>query len=222
MQTHFKQYHRALVALAAVLLFVHGCKSNSTSTSDPSPIKPVSPRVGSSFLYYALTIDSTGAVTKVDSSRLLGDTVLATGLTQFGRTNVTQYTPNFLFQFVNYDSSGNIEYYMPPAGGQTGAWILVPLDSFGTHGSVEPNPDSSAWYTYTGQQQLTLANQQFNTESFDVFAGVTPDGIQGITGKEWYDTTTGVLLLNKVLAQRDSAGQYGTGSGYEIAKFSLK
>jgi hypothetical protein len=222
MQIFMKEYRRTLAVFAIVCFYIGGCTSDSTSVAPPPPVIPVSPRVGSSFLYYSITLDSVGTITSIDSAKLYGDTVLATGISQFGKTNVTQFTPNFIFQYVNYETNGNISYYVNPAAGQTGEWITVPIDSMGTHGSLDPNAADSTWYSYTGIGALGLASQQFNAESFDIYSGPTALGIQGVTAKEWYDTASGVLLEQNTLAVRDSAGQFGTGSGYEIAKFNLK
>ncbi len=219
---NLKEYPLAVVLVAVAISFLAGCKSNSTSPAPALPVKPVSPGVGSSFLYYRVTVDSTGTVRSVDSSTLYGDTVLATGISMFGETYVTEFTPNFLFQYVNYDTSGNISYYMNPGAGQSGTWITVPMDSMHTFASIDPNPANSTWYTYTGPDPLLFAGQQFNSETFDVYTGPTAAGIQGETLKEWYDTTTGILLEQNVLPQRDSTGHFGTGSGYEIAKFIVK
>jgi hypothetical protein len=214
-----REYLLSLTALAVIGLFAAGCKSDSTSPAPP--IHSVSPGVGSSFLYYALTIDSIGRVI-VNMDTLYGDTVLATGISQYGKTNVTQYTPNFLFQYVNYETNGNLSYYVNPGAGQTSQWITVPMDSMGTLGSLDPNMADSTWYSATGVASLTLADQQFIAESFDVYSGPAAMGIEGLTLKEWYDTTTGVLLEQNTLAVRDSAGQFGTGKGFEIAKFTVK
>ncbi len=215
------KFLQTLAVLLAIIFCYAGCASDSESPA-PIHVVPVSPGVGSSFLYYALTLDSTGAITKVDSSMLYGDTVLAVGLSQFGKTNVTQFTPNFLYQYVNYESDGDISYYMNPGTGQMGTWITVPLDSMGTRASVDPNPANSTWYTYTGQDPLNFIGQQFNSESFNIYSGSTTVGIQGISSIQWYDTTTGIILEQNTLATRDSVGQFGAGSGYEIAKFTVK
>ncbi len=215
-----RKFHWAFAVLAIAGFYIAGCKSASESPA-PIHIVPVSPGVGSSFLYYAISIDSIENI-MVDSAKLYGDTVLAVGTSQFGKTNVTQFTPNFLYQYVNYETNGNISYYVNPGAGQTGTWITIPLDSMGTQASVSPNPDSSTWFTATGQYPLDIGGVQYNSESFDVYSGSTAMGIQGITLNEWYDTATGVLLQQNTLAVRDSAGLFGTGSGYEIAKFTVK
>jgi hypothetical protein len=221
MKNNMREFRQTLAVVLAIAFCFVGCTSDSTSPT-AIPVVPVSPGVGSSFLYYAVTIDSTGRITYIDMDTLYGDTVLATGISQFGKTNVTQFTPNFLYQYVNYETNGDISYYVNPAAGQTGTWITVPLDSIGTRASVDPNPDISTWYSYTGQESLSLASTQFISESFNVYSDTTALGIQGIASIEWYDTTTGVLLEQNTLATRDSAGQFGTGSGYEIAKFNRK
>jgi hypothetical protein len=213
-----REYRQSLAVLAITAFCFAGCSSDSTSPAPP--IHSVSPGVGSSFLYYALTIDSTGKVA-VDMDTLYGDTVLAVGISQYGKTNVTQYSPNFLFQYVNYETNGNISYY-DSAAGQTGQWITVPMDSMGTFGSLDPNTADSTWYSATGVAPLTLNDLQFNAESFDIYSGPAALGIQGVSGIEWFDTTTGVLLEQNTLAVRDSAGQFGTGKGFEIAKFTVK
>ncbi len=216
-----KEFYRAILVLAIPFYFC-ACKSNSTSTNPAVPVHPVSPAVGSSFLYYSVRLDSIGDMIAVDSSTLYGDTVLAVGISQFGKTNVTQFTPNFLFQYVNYEANGNISYYKTPAAGQTGEWIAVPMDSMGTYASMNPDPTTSTWYTYTGPDEMNLAGRLFNAESFDIYSGLTLKGIQGIAVKEWYDTATGILLEQHTLATRDTAGRFGTGSGYVTAKFNGK
>ena len=190
-----REYRLSLSALVIIASLAAGCSSDSTSPAPP--IHSVSPGVGSSFLYYAVTIDPTGKVTYTDMDTLYGDTVLAVGISQYGKTNVTQYTPNFLFQYVNYETNGNLSYYVNPGAGETGQWITVPLDSMGTFGSLDPNTADSTWYSATGVGSLTLPEQQFIAESFDIYSGPAAMGIEGVTMKEWYDTTTGVAPRTK-------------------------
>ncbi len=218
---NMKEFRQIVAVFIAAIFFFAGCKSDSTGPT-VLHVVPVSPGVGSSFLYYAVTVDSTGQVT-TDMDTLYGDTVLFTGTTQFGKTNVTQFTPNFLYQYVNYETNGDISYYVNPAAGETGTWVTVPLDSLGTRVSVDPNTAISTWYTYTGLDLLSLAGDQFNSQSFSIYSDSTATGIRHAAVRtEWYDTTTGVILEQNTLAVRDTSGQFGTGSGYEIAKFNAK
>jgi hypothetical protein len=201
------------IVLVCCVLFLGGCSSNAPTGSN-SPLSIASPNVGSTFQYREIEIDSTGKIT--DTVAIVTRSVLATGITQYDKTNVTQYSNGF----INYDANGDIEVYR---SSYNKGWIMIPLASKGTGISIlqDTAVDQSDTYSYTyaGTGQRTINSITFTAEQFEV---EVDDGFNQPTHwTDWYDARTGVLIETDFSSGRKSNGAWYA-RRFEITSFNLK
>ena len=209
----------ALFILASISLAA--CKSDSTSGNGTANGLKGPQTVGNWYLYRAITLDSTGAIIAVDSTHLSGDTVLATGISQGNEADVIQLTPNFLFEFLKYESNGDLSYFVSQTPSHSGGWATAPLATKGKQSSgIEYSPRwYSIQYTYTGIGSHNVGGVTFTTESFDVGVDDIGHNIYAPYSREWYDASSRILVEVDYLAQRGANGKLGNGSGYQLVQF---
>lgn len=230
----------------SLLVAIGACK-NSTDTTGGGGTGPnttsnalTPPGVNSVLVYHAYETDSLGA--RIASTDTVFDTVnvLATSIKQFGKTNVVQlmsrakfaFYTKLLSNFWNYDSSGDISYYIDGAGaaGVKSGWFSVPLTSKGQTSKVIVDTMENttrrlrtATYLYSGAPTLVLAGQSFQTLMFD-YSEVTQLGTTTYTpdnDTRNFDSKTGILLRLEQPGKHGTQG-FDNGFRYELLSATFK
>jgi hypothetical protein len=163
-----KLSNKHFIFFAFVLtVFLGSCK---TTTSPNSGTTVTVPGVGSFFVTYDESRDSTNAVTSADTST---DTFVQKGLSVFGKTDVEEVlfknsssssTPDT--GYIHYESNGDLSVYEKMSGLNSG-WIVYP---FGSQGSIKVADTSGVGYHVTatavgaGQGSVSIKGQSFTTE----------------------------------------------------------
>lgn len=132
-------------------VFVACCIGCGYKPDEPSgPGKTIPAKAGSTYTFKNTPIDTTG-VELTDSSYMTMDSVVETGITYTGKTNVTHLVTTDLRtglktdKYINYEANGDISFSV---GGGLGAAFGLPF------------PD---WNTYTVQSHTTTSVQLFDT-----------------------------------------------------------
>jgi len=90
----------------------------------------------------------------VDEKFYGNDTVVATGLTQNGKSNVTQFNTFSNRHFTNFESNGDISYLVKIYLTDTEEMGFPPLASKGKRGSLIDDINDSMLFTYAGTASM--------------------------------------------------------------------
>ena len=212
------KYRWYWVASLCFAICLGGCSSPSTSTVNPGS-NAVSPGVGSSFTYNLVGMDTLHAI--VSDNFLRGDTVLAVGLTMFGKTNVTQFTPNGFYEFVNYEPNGDISYFHKMTSqDDSSRWITVPLASEGQTFSPNADTDLSINYTFLNTSSKLVDTSMYYAVSLRRSARSASSGEGPST--EWYDMKARVLIEWDFDAWQARSGSFVDPYQIRIKSYNLK
>lgn len=171
-----------------------GCDS-STSPSTPLPQVTTPPSVGSVFVFDTWTIDSLGNKI-VGSNDIRTDSILESGITKDGKTNVARYISKHssgysTYGYLNIEPSGDVSQTVPipTNGGQGYAWIIYPIRTAITQNVVlvdtiiNPGPNAT-----TMKETVSLSYNGF----FNVIANDT--------------AVTGIKIKNEISLSWSSNG----------------
>ena len=196
-----------IITLALSAIFLGGCKSNSTDNNPSNAIS--SARTGSTFIYHNYYIDTLGAKITNDpntAESIDTVTVLATGISYQGKTNVTNFYnsgPDKGSYFLNYEASGDISLYGEPrvSGVFTlhGGWVTLPLAGLSSSTFVladtvvkeNGKPDHRRYETetdtYIGNDNISVGQETL--ECIKIQSISVRDDTQGNFGSHNSDTT---------------------------------
>lgn len=184
-----------------------GCK-NSTDPNTPL-LATHAAGTGSSFTYQSWEVDTATGQPVSGSTRTATYHVIASGISQQGKTNVSQFVIDTDIShplFVNYESNGDISVFVQSGGypGDKNVWETIPIASKGsqsytTFDSVYSDGTrytSADNFTYGGQETVTLAGHTFNAVKIAVTQSLNPPPSYGTSPGEtiWFAPETGWII----------------------------
>ena len=120
------------VAAVVATVFLSGC--NSSTTTPPTTQTSVTPKAGSTFKYHLHETDTTSTGLTVTDTDVV-DSVVASGISFQGKTNVIEYFEGPDTVYYEIESNGDVYRYTPTIGVGTfmltisNPWLLVPYGS---------------------------------------------------------------------------------------------
>ena len=161
------------IVLFAILAIVFS-SCNSSTSSNPSGGTTIRPGVGSKFVIHQQTFDTSN---RVIDDRIDTVSVIASGTSFAGKTNVVTFKRSNYISYGNYEANGDMSTYIDGQGaaGEKSGWLLVPIVSKGTASMVvwdttyisngtTVHYTGTTSYTFAGEQTITAAGENFVTE----------------------------------------------------------
>lgn len=205
-------------------LSIFGCASDSTSPSTNTSSGRIPPAVGSTMIYHNWTLldgSTTPAAESYDTVYVIG-----TNISMAGKSHVVEFRYNVEptgFNFVNYESNGDISIYYGPQS--INQWILIPLSSKGISTYLEQDSDLSSpaiksTRVYSGEEKLTFGGREFDAIAI-VGERDMGDDSNAIRTRinEWYDAATGITLKQQYFSTQ---GTRTRTDSYELISSTLK
>jgi hypothetical protein len=193
--------HYLLLAGCIAALFFYGCKSNSTSTP-PGPTVVI-PNIGTSWLLLNHHVDSTGKVTKIDTSKRI---VVATNMTYAAYSDVVMTIETNLSTqvadtiYLRYLSNGDISRSSSPAiDPELQHWFTVPYASQGAQSLAFGGATTNLGYTH---DSVSFTATYTGTEN-DTVSGVIYPAIV-VTSTTWQHATSATKDSLTTITQTNS------------------
>jgi len=156
------QKYLVLLSLLVLAFSVTGCPNSGTNTNPPPTLGSTQqPKTGSTYTYTSITIDANGNPT--GSPHTLVDSVVQTGMSYSGKSNVTQVYEtdvqgSYTVIYYNYESNGDISINFPNAA-PLPPWLTLSVHSSGV--TVQTLSD-----TTVGGVRIVEGDSIINTGTF--------------------------------------------------------